>query len=786
MKIFTKLFFLILLLAQVSCQNDEKIENYQDKLWYEQPATKWMQALPVGNGRLGAMVFGGTHQERIQLNDDSIWSGGPDMGNSKGTPEDLITLRKMINSGNVHEADKFIVDKFSYRSIKRSHQTMGDLYINFGKKKIENYTRTLNLDNAVVSVNYTADGAQISERVFASNPDNILIVELNTDSKEGLNFSLKLDRPKDKGHKTIEISTPSKNEIAMSGMATQYGGVKNAKPFPIDYGVKFETRLKVKNFGGTVNSNNGQLELKNVKKAIIYIVCETSFYKDEFKKIAIENLANKSNIPFDKLLKNHVNDYQKLYHRTSLNLGGRALDSIPTDVRIKQIKEGVDDPGFIAKLFQYGRYLLISSSRPGTNPANLQGVWNEHIEAPWNADYHLNINLQMNYWPSEVTNLHELHEPLFDLIDRLIERGRITAKEQYNCNGAVAHHATDLWAPAWMRASTPYWGSWVHGGGWIAQHYWEGYKFNEDKEFLRKRAYPAMKAFAEFYLDWLVKDPKSNMWYDTPSTSPENSYIATDGRPAAVSSGSAMGHQIITELFNNVLESAKILDINDDFIKSVKEKRKSLHSGLQIGKDGRLLEWDKPHKEAEKGHRHMSHLYALHPGNDITKNTPELFEAAKKTIDYRLTHGGAGTGWSRAWMINFNARLLEEEKAFKNIEMFTQISLADNMFDMHPPFQIDGNFGFTAGIAEMLLQSHEGFLRILPALPKKWETGNIFGLKARGNIEVSIEWKKGKLFKIGLLSKQDQTKKVVYQNFEKKLNLKSNQILWLDGNLNAF
>ncbi|NNE77017.1 MAG: glycoside hydrolase family 95 protein, partial [Pricia sp.] len=363
--------------------------------------------------------------------------------------------------------------------------------------------------------------------------------------------------------------------------------------------------------------------------------------------------------------------------------------------------------------------------------------------------------------------------------------GKTTAKAQYGiARGTMAHHATDLWAPAFMRAERAYWGSWIHGGGWAGQHYWEHYRFTQDKAFLRNRAYPILKSLSEFYLDWLVWDEKSKSWVSTPETSPENSYIADDGQPAAVSFGSAMGHQIIAEVFDNTLEAAKILDIDDDFVKEVSEKRKDLHPGVVVGADGRILEWNEPYEEPEKGHRHMSHLYALHPGDAITAENQAAFNAAQKTIDFRLQHGGAGTGWSRAWMISFNARLLDSISATQNIRKFFEISIADNLFDEHPPFQIDGNFGFTAGVAELLLQSHEGFLRILPAIPTDWAKGKISGLKARGNIEVDIEWEKGKLTKLGLKSAQAQSINVKYGELEQEVILPAGLKVKFDGALN--
>lgn len=763
--------------------SQEKKET-DNELWYAQPATEWMQALPIGNGRLGAMVFGDPNHERIQLNEDSMWAGAPHWDDAKGNPEDLVEIRKLLRQGKNHLVDGLIVEKFSYKGIVRSHQTMGDLYIDFDKEKqVENYTRSLSLDDALVSVNYTSKGYAYSQKVFASKPDDVLVIELNTESPKGMNFTLRLDRPDDTGRKTVKLSNPSNTEISMQGTVTQFGGRKNSKPFPIDHGVEFETRVKVKHQAGTMTAKDGKLILKNVKKATIYLAGSTSFYHD--KNYVAENnktLSKIVNIPFQELLESHKKDYQKLYKRVDFDLGGKAMDSLPIDARLERFRSGKEDPNLAAKLFQYGRYLLISSSRPGTNPANLQGIWNEHIEAPWNADYHLNINLQMNYWPADVTNLSELNQPFFGLMDRVFERGRITAKEQYGIDrGTMAHHTTDLWATAFMRAEQPYWGSWIHGGGWAGQHYWEHYRFTKNEEFLKNRAYPTLKALSQFNLDWLVWDEKGKSWVSTPETSPENSYFAEDGKPAAVSFGSAMGHQIIAEVFDNTLAAAKILNINDEFIKEVVAKREDLHPGVAVGDDGRILEWNEPYNEPEKGHRHMSHLYALHPGDAITAADPEVFKAAQKTIDFRLEHGGAGTGWSRAWMINFNARLLDSASATNNIRKFLEISIADNLFDEHPPFQIDGNFGFTAGVAELLLQSHESFLRLLPALPGTWKDGKITGLKARGNVEVAMEWTDGKLVKLGLKSPETKSIRLKYQNKEIEIKLPAKKKVWFDG-----
>jgi len=757
-----------------------------ESLWYRQPASNWMEALPVGNGRFGAMIFGETSKERIQLNEDSLWPGGPNWRDSKGSKEDLEEIRQLLKQGKKHEADSLIVERFSYKGIVRSHQTMGDLWIDFGEdRKIHDYTRSLGLQNALVKTEYSIEGEAYTEEVFASAEDDVLVIRLTTTASDGMDFRLSLSRPEDHGHPTVSVSNPSDTEISMKGMVTQYGGKLMSKAFPIKEGVKFETLLKVEIEDGEVMAENGQLTLRGVKTAVILLSGKTSFYHDDFKGENRKLIDAAKVLSYEKLEQRHINDYKELYDRMSLDLGGAGeQDALPTDMRIDRIQEGKQDLDLVSTLFQFGRYLLISSSRPGTNPANLQGIWNEHIEAPWNSDYHLNVNLQMNYWPAEVTNLSELHEPLFDFGDRLIVRGRETAREQYGINrGAVAHQATDLWAPAFMRAEQPYWGSWIHGGGWLSQHYWEHYLFTRDKEFLKTKAYPALKAFSEFYLDWLVWDERSETWVSTPETSPENSYLSKNGKPVATSFGNAMGHQIIAEVMDNTLSAAKELDIENSFIRELRAKREKLHPGIVIGDDGRILEWDESYEEVQKGHRHMSHLFALHPGKTITPQDPIAFEAAKKTIAHRLEHGGAGTGWSRAWMININARLLQPQKAVENIQKFMEISVANNLFDMHPPFQIDGNFGFTAGVAEMLLQSHEGFLRILPALPDEWKNGKVTGLKARGDIEVSIDWEKGVLQELILFSDESKEIPVNYNGITRIILLPADQKIRLNKEL---
>ncbi len=771
---FTAFSILIITLLLASCGKDTKeVLTHENVLWYNQPAENWEEALPLGNGRLGVMVFGNTSNEHIQLNDDSMWPSDDETWNEPaGNEEDLNQIRDLLFKGENTKADSLFVDKFSRKTVVRSHQTMGDLFIDFNHKNITDYRRELNINNATSSVSYRSDGKRITEKIFVSQPHDAIIIQFESES--GLNGKVRLTRPEDGGFPTVVTKTTDDNLLLMQGEVTQRDGKFDSKPAPILNGVKFETRLKIKNEDGEILKGDDYLELKNVKKATLYLVSNSSFYHEDYIKQNTLDLKNVLASDIETVKAEHIEDYQSLYSKVNFNLNNTHLDSIPTDQRIKRIKDGETDVALEALLFQYGRYLLISSSRKNTNPANLQGLWNKHIKAPWNADYHLNINLQMNYWLANSTNLDELNMPLFDYVDKLVEHGKITARKNFGCRGSFLPHATDLWAPTWLRAPTAYWGCSIGAGGWMMQHYWQHYEFTRDIDFLKKRAFPAIREIATFYSDWLIEDPRDGMLISAPSTSPENRFFNAKGKQVASCLGSAMDQQVIAEVFHNYVKACNILNIDNELLTTIKAQQKQLRPGFVIDYNGRILEWDRPYKETEPGHRHMSHLYGFHPGVQVTKNdTPEVFKAVRNTLDYRLENGGAGTGWSRAWLINCSARLLDGDMAHDHIQLLFKKSMFNNLFDAHPPFQIDGNFGYTAGIAEMLLQSHEeNTIRILPALPKAWKNGNVEGLKARGGLTVDMFWSNNRLNKVVIKSKYDTNFKMIYNDEEIPVEIK--------------
>lgn len=769
--ILVKFSFLFLLTLLISCK--KQIHTNDLKLWYKHPAKDWNEALPLGNGKLGVMVFGNTSNERIQLNDDSLWPADLNWEEPNGTKEDLETIRQLLFEGKNDTADALYVEKFSNKTVVRSHQTLGDLFLDFNHKNITDYRRELNISNATSSITYKSNGKKISEKVFVSNPNNVIVVTLESEAKNGFNGKIRLTRPQDKGFETA--TTKVNNQLLiMNGEVTQRDGQFDSKPTPILKGVRFETRLKAENENGNIFYGDTFLELQNVNKVTLYIVSNSSYYYPNYQQQNQIDLNKIEKSTLKSIKNKHIKDYKKIFDRVQLYVKSSSLDSLTTSERLARVKNDKTDIGLETLLFQFGRYLLISSSRKGTNPANLQGLWNPYIKAPWNSDYHLNINLQMNYWLANLTNLDELNAPLFDYIDKLVANGKVTAKKNFGSNGAFIPHASDLWASTWLRAPTAYWGCSVGAGGWLMQHYWQHYAFTKDISFLQNRAFPAMEEVTKFYSDWLIEDPRDGSLISAPSTSPENRFYNKDGKAVSSTLGTAMDQQIIAEVFDNYIKASEILEKKNPFLEKIKKQRKKLRKGFVIDKNGRILEWDRPYKETEPGHRHMSHLYGFHPGNSVSVDkTPKIFKAVKETLKYRLENGGAGTGWSRAWLINCSARLLDGEMAYEHIQLLLKKSMFNNLFDAHPPFQIDGNFGYTAGVTEMLLQSHEeNIIRLLPALPNNWKTGSITGIKARGGITIDLYWENKQLQKAVFNTTQNNTLQLVYKNKRESIKIK--------------
>lgn len=771
-----KKFFLSALVSL--CLYNFTFSQSSSILWYNLPAVEWEEGLPVGNGRLGAMVMGIPGQEHLQLNEDSLWPGGyDDWGLAEGKRADLDQIRAYLLAGENKKSDSLLVLKFSRKEITRSHQTMGDLWFNFDWIESENYRRSLNLETATVLTQFISEGYEVSQEVIASAPDEALIIRFKTTHPKGFNGQITMSRPKDNGFATAKTTALNDRQLEMSGMITQRGGKLDSKPLEILNGVKFRTLLFAQNQSGEISTTDSTLVISGAKEFTLKLVSETSFYHTDFEAEADRQLEKIQLKSWGELLHSHEKEYASWYDRMSLQLGTDVPDNIATDERIERVKNGEVDLHLEKLLFDYGRYLLISSSRPGSNPANLQGIWNKHIAAPWNADYHVNINLQMNYWPADVTGLGGLNEPLFRFIDGVIENGKNAARENFDMAGSMVPHTTDLWQVAFLRAATAYWGSWIGAGGWIGRHYWDHYLFSQDTKFLEERAYPALEAISAFYSDWLVEYPKDGTLVSSPSTSPENQFINAKGETVASTMGVAMDQQIIADVFNNYLKASELLGKETPLREKIKNQLANLRPGVQIAEDGRILEWDQPYEESEKGHRHMSHMYAFHPGDAITSSaTPEAFDAVRKTLEYRLANGGAGTGWSRAWLINFSARLLDGEMAHEHIQKLLSQSLYPNLFDAHPPFQIDGNFGYTAGLAEMLIQSHEtGMIRLLPALPKAWENGSVKGLKARGDYTIDMTWADGELKTYRIHAGKSGKVMVYYDGSEMDLDLKKEQ-----------
>ena len=734
------------------------VANNESRLWYRQPAQSWLEALPLGNGRLGAMMWGGLHQERADLNIDTLWSGGPRTATPEGTAAVLAELRSAV----LDRHDYARADELALRlqgPFNEAYQPLGFLIADLGEiGEVQGYERSLDLREGTASVRYEAGGSLYDREALVSAPDGAFVMHLRALSTKWLNVTLELGSPHPSEHAPEAGDMSWLEGRAPAHVVPHYWPEEPTIVYDPGLGLRFAAGLALRADGGVVyRTSGGSLAVEGARSVTLFVAAATGYagygappVEDPvaLRRTCRAVLAPLLARPYEVIRARHVGDHAELFDRCWLQLGHGQRDGVPTDERLRALRDGNGDEGLCALLFHYGRYLLMASSRPGTEPANLQGIWNDQVRPPWSCNWTTNINTEMNYWLAETTNLAECHEPLMELVTDLSSAGASTAKDFYGCRGWAVHHNVDLWRSTWPtgdQQAHPYWVNWQMGGPWLCQHLWENYAFSESRSSL-ERAYPAMRGCALFLLDYLVQGPEGDL-VTCPSTSPENSFFAPEGGEAAVSASSTMDIWLTRDLFRRCIAAAERLGTDQ-------ELRTELTSALamlrrpRVAADGRLQEWWEDFGEPEPGHRHLSHLFCLFPGDEVTpRSSPALATAARRSLLHRLATGGGGPGWSRAWVVGLWARLLEGHLAWQNLQEILTGSLSGNLFGSHDPgvFQIDANFGTAAAVGEMLLHSHAGTVDLLPALPPAWPEGQVVGLRARGGMTVGITWQEGRV-----------------------------------------